>query len=495
MINRVKTRNVLTEKQREIILRKAEFLGESLDEVKLTLESIPLIPEMTTNEIKRKEDIEIRGMKEKRIRKCPACGADINDVYMKCPDCGYVFTGTPANVNLIRFGEELKHTTKTALKKQIIESVTIPNDKEDLLDFLLILRPQIEGRKGKLYGSYLKKYTECINRARQFFSSDEDFAEHFRLYDFIVNQKIKRKRNLIISFIILPFLIAGIIYLPSFFTQLRFQNTIKNLKKGLDTEDSLAVKRALHSIKNVYENDSDYNVPYGDISQMLKETLLQKAAENENVGFAYMLLNAIYQIPESYRWTGKRENWECVKAVSEMYFDRYMNVFDVLKLFNEEYPNDQALLQYDLRKKVEIGIIGGNKEYSEYIANMAFLYFSAYSQDIQEAVYKELVKMIESATEYYSRVYRYYTTTPGIDKTIKEVDGVLTSVEEIEIAEIDDGIRSKYGIEVGDIIISREMPLRSKIKAAVLSGKLFKHTILHNGDTLRVDLPYQTRSF
>lgn len=485
MIDRVKAKGALTEKQREIILHKAEFLGENIDEIEFILETIPMVLKNdTTPEIKT-EDPQIVSERKDKVKKCPACGAVINDVFMKCPDCGYVFTGTPANENLIRFGNELKRTSRTALKKQIIESVIIPNDKEDLLDFLLIFRPNVEAGKGPLYESYLKKYAESVGRARQFFSSDKDFIEHFRLYDYIIAQKKKRKRIWIGSVIILIVLAISLIYIPPVITKMRINHDIRKIKAGLYKEDSLVVKQALANFLELYKGTEDGGNKYYKMSGILKDSLAKKVSENKNVPFADMLLRSIYKIPEQYRWASKGENWDNVKMVADMHYERdYISGYDILDLFNDEYKNDQLVLQYILTKGVEWELISGDKYRAYGAAGRAFLYLSDYPQHIQEAVYNGLVDIIENTTEYVNFGYLYYTETWG------KIVGEIETFKAAEIVEVDSLISKKYGIMIGDTLLEREVALRSERKKAAISGKLFRHTFLRNGDTLRVGIPY-----
>ena len=73
MIDRVKAKGALTEKQREIILHKAEFLGENIDEIEFILETIPMVLKNdTTPEIKT-EDPQIVSERKDKVKKCPAC--------------------------------------------------------------------------------------------------------------------------------------------------------------------------------------------------------------------------------------------------------------------------------------------------------------------------------------------------------------------------------------------------------------------------------------
>ena len=76
LLNAAKEKGFLTEKQREIILSKAQQLGEDMTEVEFMLEDIPIK----------------KGVNEKlKTKKCPNCGALVADMDLKCPECGHTF--------------------------------------------------------------------------------------------------------------------------------------------------------------------------------------------------------------------------------------------------------------------------------------------------------------------------------------------------------------------------------------------------------------------
>ena len=102
LINIAKESGELTEKQKEIILRKAEKLGEDVDEVELILESTSkcsIVPNLDTHEVKR-------------IR-CNNCGAIIPSLAGFCPECGMPVDKESSGAKVIRnniksFSEKLE---------------------------------------------------------------------------------------------------------------------------------------------------------------------------------------------------------------------------------------------------------------------------------------------------------------------------------------------------------------------------------------------------
>ena len=144
LINIAKECGELTAKQKEIILRKAEKLGEDVDEVEMLLESIR--PKQVIKEPTK--------VAEKRM-KCPNCGAIISETTFTCPECGYVLqrenkASEDARGVINRLQERLsdasKQTNKTEAwldptsptKRQasVVNTFTMPTTKEGLIQLL-----------------------------------------------------------------------------------------------------------------------------------------------------------------------------------------------------------------------------------------------------------------------------------------------------------------------------------------------------------------------
>ena len=143
----------LTEKQREIILRKAEKLGEDIDEVEMLLESIR--PKQVKTEMATST--------EKRM-KCPNCGAVVPAYTAICPEChfeileGKTVLSVESLFDLLQridaerppetlFGKIFKEfgfdsiDSYTRRKQNAIQAFPVPNTKADILEFLSLCVP------------------------------------------------------------------------------------------------------------------------------------------------------------------------------------------------------------------------------------------------------------------------------------------------------------------------------------------------------------------
>lgn len=81
----------LTEKERALIMRKAESLGEDLEEVKMIIDGE--IALMSGEQNNKQLNYNISN-KAGNILKCPACGASVKSFQIECEDCGHEFQNT-----------------------------------------------------------------------------------------------------------------------------------------------------------------------------------------------------------------------------------------------------------------------------------------------------------------------------------------------------------------------------------------------------------------
>ena len=112
LLNAAKEKGSITEKQREIILNKAQQLGEDMTEVEFMLEDIP-IRKSVNEKLKKK--------------KCPNCGALVADMELKCTECGYTFQNeSEANRSVRDIINETERKIKEAQnsdRKQIFNEI------------------------------------------------------------------------------------------------------------------------------------------------------------------------------------------------------------------------------------------------------------------------------------------------------------------------------------------------------------------------------------
>ncbi len=103
---------VLTEKEKQVLFKRAQAEGIDLDEFEMVLDARLV-------ELKKAEEAKIKAEKEKAdksapksnkygdVRKCPVCGAMVPALAATCPECGYEFSGVDANLSSQKLADKL----------------------------------------------------------------------------------------------------------------------------------------------------------------------------------------------------------------------------------------------------------------------------------------------------------------------------------------------------------------------------------------------------
>lgn len=157
----------LTDKERQVLMRKAAEEGIDQDEFEMVLDS--KVAELVTGKPKQNQKIE-------SIKRCPNCGAIIT-FESRCPECGFVFSSLEANASIVSLFDTLKQMASwdNRKKRQVIEHFPIPNSKSDILAFLVAFKSKLTNPDDNFTSAYLSKYDECIEKAKVYFPNDPDF--------------------------------------------------------------------------------------------------------------------------------------------------------------------------------------------------------------------------------------------------------------------------------------------------------------------------------
>jgi hypothetical protein len=216
----------ITDKEREIILRKAQEVGADLDEVEIMLES-----ELAKHDrIVESPKPAIQRPKEK-VKKCPNCGATITESILTCPECGYDFSMQSETseefqkrieqlkIDLIRADEEYIKETESLpwysplkiekekycinKKANIIKSFNIPITKEGLMQLLdytysnyyaTINEDDYYSEKDKIiHKAWESKYMQTYNMLKRHALSDTQVQAFIYSHDEQVRGRNKEK--------------------------------------------------------------------------------------------------------------------------------------------------------------------------------------------------------------------------------------------------------------------------------------------------------------
>lgn len=243
---------VLTEKEKQVLFKKAEAMGIDLDEFEMILDA--RLVELKKKEAREDQQYQLEMEKAKSaqpsapksekygdVRKCPACGAIVPSMAAKCPECGYEFTNVGANSTthlLMQKIDEIQaqsallsnginaNNEKTAEIEaraaeqqvedrtiQAIQNFPIPNTKEDLLEFMTLCISNSnadDDSQNSIQKAWMAKMKQAITKVQVSMPNDQDAQMLIDQYEEMVEEgKAKAKRNWII---VISVLIAALLF-------------------------------------------------------------------------------------------------------------------------------------------------------------------------------------------------------------------------------------------------------------------------------------------
>jgi hypothetical protein len=243
LINMALADGAVSEKERAIILRKAESLGFDKDEVEMILDG--RIALLKKEQIPTSQSISPKSNKDGSIKKCPSCGATAQAFATKCSDCGHEFRNIQAansvkelstqlqnaadrirkekeNIKVNSTNAHLKHPNNVAkeiatLQESIISSFPVPNTKEDILEFLSIALPEAKKKPNSIGGyvfdgsdglknAWLAKCEQVIMKAKFSIKDDKKLQEEIEYYASQIGMHQQQNNRGCLGFILGPFI-------------------------------------------------------------------------------------------------------------------------------------------------------------------------------------------------------------------------------------------------------------------------------------------------
>lgn len=239
---------VLTEKEKQILFKKAEAMGIDLDEFEMVLDA--RLVELKKKEAKVNQQYQLEMEKAKSaqpsapksekygdVRKCPACGAIVPSMAAKCPECGYEFTNVEANsstrllmqkideiqaqyaeltANVDNKDESTIRTRGYQVKRQLndrtaqlIQNFPIPNTREDLIEFLTLCIGNSKADSIMLDGNdpvtpaWRKKLQQVIAKVKVALPNDQQAQELIEEYEGKRENSKKKGKKIAIGIVVL----------------------------------------------------------------------------------------------------------------------------------------------------------------------------------------------------------------------------------------------------------------------------------------------------
>jgi hypothetical protein len=108
---------VLSEKEKQILFKKAESIGVDLDEFEMVLNA-KLFEKQKNNKLENENTASPKSLKLGDVKKCPGCGAITQSFVTKCAECGTEFRNIEASVNITKFFDKLNELEEN--RKEIL---------------------------------------------------------------------------------------------------------------------------------------------------------------------------------------------------------------------------------------------------------------------------------------------------------------------------------------------------------------------------------------
>lgn len=178
----------ITEKERNVILKKAAELGVDADEVEMTLDG--KLHQLEASNPKQKEKVG-------NIKTCPACGAEVKALKLKCDDCEHEFINNSSNSNLTQLEKKLASVKADDDKKRIkiITDHPISNDKETMFELLSYMSSKVLSANTESDSSVITAYQgraiEIITKLRFVCGTDPLLMEQLNQ----ISKKMSSKKN------------------------------------------------------------------------------------------------------------------------------------------------------------------------------------------------------------------------------------------------------------------------------------------------------------
>lgn len=189
---------MLTEKEKQVLFKKAQAQGIDLDEFEMVLDA--RLVELEKAEKAKAAAAAPKSNKLGDVKKCPNCGAIVQSYLGACPECGYGFEDMAANLTSRKLTEKLDKVAKEwddkiiaeknddiqwELSKgkeqalaQAIMTTPLPNSKADLFEFMTMTQAAFLSTSTPYHSAaaYNTKYQESLLKAKSLFAKDDIFS-------------------------------------------------------------------------------------------------------------------------------------------------------------------------------------------------------------------------------------------------------------------------------------------------------------------------------
>ena len=118
------------------------------------------------------------------IHKCPRCGEVLNAYEAYCSACGYEIRGSSVSGYVQKFAEQVKTATTEYQKASIIQSFPVPNNREDIFEFLILATSSIDRHLNKaVLTAWVSKIEQSYRKAKLMLHQQQDLEQVEEIYE------------------------------------------------------------------------------------------------------------------------------------------------------------------------------------------------------------------------------------------------------------------------------------------------------------------------
>jgi hypothetical protein len=207
----------ITDKERSVILKKAEKLGEDPDEVEMILDG----RFHESKKLKTKEKVG-------NIKVCPSCGESVKSFQLNCSGCGHELNSRTQSDILIKVTNKISELDPNKFESNyeyheaignIVTNTPIPSNIEDIYQLGLFFANSIHesNRYDPSGHSYKSKARECLSKLKVTPNKNKNIDSLIKELEMILELEKKEGKKLWLIVSIIWIVLLGFTLLIIFF--------------------------------------------------------------------------------------------------------------------------------------------------------------------------------------------------------------------------------------------------------------------------------------